>query len=553
MNLTRPDRSSLERIMPWVVGGFFALPVLIAKFPPMADLPLHEASVGILRHWGDARFAPPSVYMLNLGHANQLFSLVVYLFSIPLPIDWALKITVAGALLALPLAAAHFASYVGSNRWAALLVAPLGLGWLFFWGLIQNIVGLAVFVGFLPTIDRFATVPTWRGLCAVCGVLLLCFFAHEAVLLAACCTLFVCSVVAPPVPRRAAWILRVVPFVFSAVVVVAGKIYDQHVAGPWDLAAPGASYLPLVHKLTSIPGVLFGGFEPYVRNLMMALAIAPVVMMLRTRLRSASPAATRRAWLHRWRFEFVALVLFAAYLLLPVTIRSTTLVYHRFLPPAWAIVAVSAGAHVGTSMRRVTRMLCGALPVASLLIAWPSFADSNRIYTELEPLLQQVEIGSTVAVLVLGPVRHRLWSVADVAGHIVAVRGGKSVFDFTQSPTSPAIQRPSKRWVSVYRRMDGYPLNFRPGWDLTLFRYVFVMSPDPAMPVLVARAFGDQAKFIAQSGDWYLFESQMQLVPIDADDTPLPHPAPPTLRHEFRRIAGEVERAKPRDDNAGEP
>jgi hypothetical protein len=164
-----PHRDRAESIVPWIAGALFALPVLIAKYPPMADLPLHEASVGLWHHWGDARFAPPTVYFLNLGQANQLFSFLVFALAYVFPIAWASKLIVAGCLFALPLAAAHFSTYLGASRWPALLVAPLGLGWLFFWGLVQNILGLAALLWLLPVIDRFASRPTAKKLLATCA------------------------------------------------------------------------------------------------------------------------------------------------------------------------------------------------------------------------------------------------------------------------------------------------------------------------------------------------------------------------------------------------
>src|SRR5437868_655122 len=121
-----------ERFAPLFVGCLFAIPVLVATYPPMSDLPLHEASIGMLRHWGDTQFAPPSIYVLNLGQANQLFSLLVAALSFAIPIAWASKLVVAASLIALPLVTAHFADYVGAPRLSVLLVAPIGLGWLFF-------------------------------------------------------------------------------------------------------------------------------------------------------------------------------------------------------------------------------------------------------------------------------------------------------------------------------------------------------------------------------------------------------------------------------------
>ncbi len=264
-------------------GVFLALPVLIAKYPPMADLPLHEASVGLLRHWGDPQFAPRSIYFLNLGHANQLFSLMVLLLSYAVPIAWASKLVVAASILALSLAAGHFADYLGASRWTALLVAPIGLGWLFFWGLIQNIVGLAVLLALLPAIDRFAMRPTWRGVAGICGAMMLMHFAHQAMQVVACIALVLCSVGFPF--RAKPLILRGLPIAFCGILVFAATKYAWLVAGPMHLATAPYQWTGVWYKLATIPGVLFGGYEPYVRNLIMVLAIAPLVLIGIERIR----------------------------------------------------------------------------------------------------------------------------------------------------------------------------------------------------------------------------------------------------------------------------
>src|SRR5579859_6711725 len=110
-------QSRAERWAPYVAGALFAIPVLVAKYPPMDDMPLHEASVGLWRHWSDPQFAPRGLYYLNLGHANQLFSLLVYALSYLVAIGTASKIVVAASVLVFPVAAAHFADHVDSPRW----------------------------------------------------------------------------------------------------------------------------------------------------------------------------------------------------------------------------------------------------------------------------------------------------------------------------------------------------------------------------------------------------------------------------------------------------
>ena len=140
----------------------------------MADLPLHEAVAALLRHWGDPTFVPPNVYELNLGHVNQLFYFLIAPLAFVVPIRHAAtKIVVFGTLLFLPVSVARLADYLGVTRWVAVLIAPVGLGWLFFWGLLANLIALDLFFVALPTIDRFCHKRPLAGrgrLSSACGL-----------------------------------------------------------------------------------------------------------------------------------------------------------------------------------------------------------------------------------------------------------------------------------------------------------------------------------------------------------------------------------------------
>jgi len=320
--------------------------------------------------------------------------------------------------------------------------------------------------------------------------------------------------------------------------VYAANKYAWHFAGRRHHELPLFLFHPIEHKLVSIPGVLFGGFEPYVRNLMMAMAAIPWLLFAVARARRGPAPQGLRARAHALRFELLALVLFAVYLVAPVNIKGTTLVYHRFLPPAWAVVAVSAAAHTRSIARAVPRALCAALPVASLLISWPTFVDSNRVYTTLEALLPRMQPGTAVMSLNFGPPEpHRLWSPTVVMGHVVAVHGGRALYDYTQSPVSPVAQRPEKEWIEPVERLEGRPDAVRPEWDLTRFRYLLVWTGRPGLGAAIELAIQDCARLLAHEGDWYLFESTLPQVPIDADDAPLPVPRPSTLRRRLDDVA----------------
>src|SRR5207302_8182274 len=70
-----------------------------------------------------------------------------------------------------------------ASRLSALVMAPIAVGWIFSWGLVANLIGLACLLALLPTLDRLAESPTpRRAAWAVAGAVLL-YFAHEAMLI----------------------------------------------------------------------------------------------------------------------------------------------------------------------------------------------------------------------------------------------------------------------------------------------------------------------------------------------------------------------------------
>ncbi len=547
-------KTRAERWAPWVVGALFALPVLIAKYPPMDDLPLHEASVGLLRHWNDTTFAPRSLYYVNLGHSNQLFSFVLLALSFLMPIGLASKIVVAATVFVLPLAAARFADHLQAPRWTVLLAAPVAcLGWLFFWGLIQNLIGLALLLALLPEIDRFAARPTGRGAAWMCALMLLFHFAHQAMQLMALAALLIFSITASAKERFRArhWGLVAIPALFCAMVGYAAAKYSWYLSGPRHRSQPPFIFYSLAHKVETFSGVLFGGREPYVRNLMLVVAMAPVLLLLKDRWLARSRARSLGERLYDLRFDFLAAFLLLLYWAGPANLKSATLVYHRFLPPAWCIFVIAAGMGTRATLRLPVRLLCSLLPIATLLATWPTFADSNKVYSDLEPLIDRIEIGSSVLTLNFGPQdAFRLWSPVDATGHVVASRGGRALFDYTLSPISPVTQRGDKQWIDPIDRLDGNPYGLRPDWDLRRYRYLLFNTGTPGLATVIGMAIKEEATLKASSGGWYLFESKLPQVPFDSADAHLPEPHPATLRHKLKELALALGETFPETDHA---
>src|SRR5262245_46573637 len=70
-----------ERWAPYVAAFAVGLPSLLTYYPPMSDLPLHEGVVGVVRHLHDPEYFPGDIYELNVGHPNQLFTILSSLLS----------------------------------------------------------------------------------------------------------------------------------------------------------------------------------------------------------------------------------------------------------------------------------------------------------------------------------------------------------------------------------------------------------------------------------------------------------------------------------------
>ncbi|MGO8998818.1 MAG: hypothetical protein ACLQVI_36300 [Polyangiaceae bacterium] len=526
----------LERIAPWVAGVILALPVLVAHYPPMADLPAHEAVVGLLRHWGDPRFVPPNVYALNFGQPNQL----LYFFILPLahlmPIGTATKLVVAATLFLLPVAAAHFADHLGVTRWTALVVAPLGLGWMFFWGLLANLMGLAAYLFALPSLDRFVDGPTARRLGAATAWIVFLHFLHDFMALAAGVTLVVLTVCSWRGWRQGA--VRVVPAALVAGLALVSRAFEQHqhlaqARGGGETVA----FAPLLYRVQMLPGALFAG-EGWQSGGLLAVASIPIVLFAIERRRIGPPARggaespeSLASRAHRLRFEILAVVFVALYFVTPMAIGWTTQIHQRFLPIAWSLLAIAVAQRGDSALPawRLPRLAASLLPIAPILMLWPEFALSDRAYRDLDAIIDHIEPGSSHVILELGPSNDKLFSPASCGGRVVARAGGRSLFDYTWSPASPVVERPDVQWTEVFDRIDPNAYRFVPAHDLRLFRYVILHTTDPGLGELARLAMEPEAKAVVHVGEFTLLESTLPRVPLDAHDDPFAGPHPPSL------------------------
>ena len=96
------------------------------------------------------------------------------------------------------------------------------------------------------------------------------------------------------------------------------------------------------------------------------------------------------------------------------------------------------------------------------------------------------------------------------------------LFSFTDAPTSPVVVASSHQWNGPVLRLTRDPFAFDPAHDLRLFRYVLVhLDPEwAAFESSLVRAFAPEARFVADSGEWLLFESTLPTIPLTAPEPP---------------------------------
>lgn len=528
MRLRIPEAAKLARLLPVAAGVAIAVPTLLTHYPPMNDLPLHEGVVGVLRHLGDESYFPPGLYTLNLGHANQLFYCLAWFCSLFVSTTLACKIVIAAAQIAMFWSAARFADHLGRSRWGALLVAPLALGFTYYWGLCTNLVGFAAFLYALPSIDDAVKRPSVRGALRTCGMLVLVFFAHESLFVALAGVIAALAVFRPLALRVTA--LRLAPVFFAAALALFDHMWTARLFTNVTPASSPTEFLSLWDKLAGVPIVLFGSHDLPARLMLLGLALTGAVALASGRRHDAeeapSDAAEKRGWraaLDRHRFEVIGLIFFAVYVVAPFSWRSATLVHERFLGPAWALLVICAAPRGAAP--RIGKLVSAVLPAGMLLLSWPQFLDANASSRDLDAVLAGVSRGSAVAAVNVMPHGRpgRVFSPGVWPGRSLATVGGRAGLSLTISPISPVKIAPRYRWDEYEARtLRDAAGGFVPAHDLRRFGFLIVRANELHVQRLVVGALAPDADVVDVHGEWMLFRSKHDLVPLTA-----PEVAPP--------------------------
>jgi hypothetical protein len=531
--MVRAQVASSERIATWAagIGGLLlAAPILAARYPPMGDLAMHEGLIAIMRHLHDPSWVPAGLYYVVAPQANQLFPIVALALSFVFPTDVACKVLVAAIVLATPVLAARLLTRVGRSRWLALLAGPLACGWMFRWGLVANLLGFALLLFALPELERLARRPSPGTIARTVAWTCALFLAHEssALLFALAAGLF--ALLRSRAPRP--FLARMAPVgVAAALALLQWRVSEQLLGANMRAIGTGFGAEPM-DRLILLPGAVFGGLGEWRLAAIGGVWIAAIASSVLLGASASRPRHQSRAQplgvaLWRYRYALLAALLFLAYFAFPMSVGGTTLLAHRFLPPACICLAVACARR---STPLVAIILAVACPLVTIGVETRAFVASDAEYRALDRLIALIPRDVAVAQLDLTPRGPgRVAPVPAAAGRVLAERGGRMLFAMTDMPPNPVYVRPGLSWNEPTQRLATAPYAFMPAYDLTRFSYLLERNESESERSAVARALAAEADVVASEGEWTLFHSRLDVAPLDAPDRLPPSPAPETL------------------------
>jgi hypothetical protein len=178
-----PQSARLHFALVVLLSCAATIPVWIATFPPMVDLPQHAAQVSLIRAMADSAFGYRSYLQLNWFTPYLFGYLMVYGLVPAFGIVTACKVVVSMALAAMPIATAVVMTETETDRRWALLAIPASYGFSYQWGLLNFIVAAPIgllFVWLTLRHVRSRTLTSEIGLAVLLNGL---FFCHAMICL----------------------------------------------------------------------------------------------------------------------------------------------------------------------------------------------------------------------------------------------------------------------------------------------------------------------------------------------------------------------------------
>lgn len=174
----RTAPSNRDLLLVAIASVVATIPVWLASFPPMVDLPEHAAQVALLRNLHDPSFQFSGLFWVNWFTPYLFGYMLVYALAPLVGIVTATKIVIAVAIAAVPVVTAMLARDTGADPHWALLTIPAMYGYSYSWGFLNFLVATPIGLLFLLLFLRHEHKPTLRGATCVALFSILLFFCH---------------------------------------------------------------------------------------------------------------------------------------------------------------------------------------------------------------------------------------------------------------------------------------------------------------------------------------------------------------------------------------
>jgi hypothetical protein len=525
--MDRPRLVSLaERWAPLMATLAIVWPLAAYRYAASHDLPFHEEIVAAMRYHADPTRYPPDFFVWRVGMPNQLFYFLAYPLAFVVSPHVACTIVLGASVAGIVFGSAHLARHLGRTRWVAVAVAPVAIGFLFNCGFVGNVLGLGLFLGLLPVLDRFAARPTARGAAVTVLVLLFLDLAHESTMTIGALAVVVLSAGRRLGVRETA--LRLVPPAVALGAFFAVHAFGNATGGPEIRRLPHILYTATVQKNDELARMVLGQHNPERMGPATLTFVATLVLLgvdaWRTRDRSGLSPAGWGARLVPFRFGLLAAALIWAYYAMPWEVDGALWINQRYLSPGVAVLIVA----LAPRARRGPSLLTCAVSIfavgAAVALSLPAFATTTASLSELDALMPLIEKGSAVgnAEMYSPHPRTYVFSVGSAVTRVTAARGGRTASSFLHdSPIPPIVIAPKYRWHDLEVNHQGMAV--RPAYDLRELRYFIVWLRSDAVPEAgITAALAPDARFVARSGGWVLYESTHDIVPIASPELQVP-------------------------------
>ncbi|MCU1281216.1 MAG: hypothetical protein JWM53_4762, partial [bacterium] len=520
-----PAARSADR---WFVATFAVLavatvlPIWIAKYLPLLDLPNHLTAVAVWHYHDDPAWDFAQYYDLNLVPLPYWahYYTVHLLTYVTRSVEVANKIFLTGYALALPLGALAFARRFGRSRWLALFAFPLVWNFNLADGFIAYCAGFAAVPWALVVVDVHCERPTWRTALAVAAIGTLTYFFH----LLAYALFLTCAGVVVLMQRRALdarlFALRSLPVLSAAGIGVwalrhANKMNFRPVTG----AGRDLIYDPLAQRLAQIPERLINFVPGQIDEIVLVVLVVCWLALVVTAARAheqephsdepprLQPQHDERQHegLHGWRVEACVLAALALYLVAPRSMQKPFywhMINGRFVV-ALALFAVLA---VRGRIDGWRRWLLAPVAVASLVYTvalCDAFRTFNQHAAGFDEVVEKLPRGKRVLTMILRPMGDpttvNVSAFNQFPSYVQLRRGGYNFYNFAEGyplryryrlPAPPWSHAEEFRWGDHGPTYD-YFVVFREGWEYD--------------PMKGPREDG-KVRLVTERGVWKLYE-----------------------------------------------